>query len=148
MRVLMVALAITLLAMVAVAEDKDPVGDWYGMLEFQGGTTWDFKPESARSDGAGKVGGYKALTGVIGTEIDVDEETEAKGPVAVLAGVTYNLGNLRDWGVDISWAKHFGVNVGFGATYDWNEGVWGLRGMLSIVDLSLSGGGAERQRNR
>lgn len=127
---------------------QDAVDDWYGMLEMQGGTTWDFSRQRAMPYLAGKVGGYRKFVGVFGTEIDVDEETEAKGPVSALGGVTYNLGNLRDYGVEISWAEHFSFNVGLCGTYTFDEGEWGLKAMLSVVDLSFSRGNAERQRKR
>lgn len=131
----------------AVAE-KDAVDDWYGMLEVQGGTTLETKTNTFRPYIAGKFGGWKELTGIVGTEFDVDEETEAKGPVTGLVGVTYNLGNLKDHGVEVSWARHFGLNAGLGVTYNWIEGEWGWRAMLSAVDLSFSGGGADRQKSR
>ena len=148
MFVVLVLCLVIVPVVVAQAEEKDGFDDWYGMLEFQGGTTWDFKTACARLYGAGKVGGYKALTGVLGAEFDIDEDTEAEGVVAALAGVTYNLGNLKSWGVDISWAEYIGVNVGAGVTYDWIDNAWGWRGMLSIVDLSFSDGNASRQKKR
>lgn len=143
-----VLLVVAMMVTVCVAQEKEPLDDWYGMLEFQGGTTWDFKTACARLYGAGKVVGYKGWTGLLGTEFDIDDETEAAGPVTGLVGATYNVGNLRDWGVDISWARHIGLNVGFGITYDWTEDVWGWRAMASAVDLSFSDGGAKRQRER
>ena len=122
--------------------------DWFGMLEVQGGTTWDFSSQTAMPYVAGKVGGYRNLIGIFGTEIDVDEETEAKGPVSALLGVTYNLGNLRDHGVEISWAEHFGFNVGVCGTYTFDEGDFGVKAVLSVVDLSFDEGNASRHRKR
>ena len=153
MRSIVVLALVLCLAVMPVAvchsEEKDDAWeDWYAMLEVQAGTTWEFKTECARLYAAGKVGGYKGFVGVLGTEIDIDDKTEAEGPVAILGGVTYNLGNLRDWGVDVSWAKHFGVNVGLGVTYDWVWEYWGWRAMVSIIDISQSGGNAEKQRQR
>jgi hypothetical protein len=148
-RFFVVLLVVFLMAVPGIVlAEKGPVEDWFGMLEVQGGSTWDFKTACARLYAAGKLGGYKGLTGVLGTEFDTDKDTEAEGPVTGLLGVTYNLGNFRDWGVDISWAKHFGVNVGACVTYDWTEDIWGWRAMASVIDLSFSGGGADRQKNR
>jgi hypothetical protein len=147
MRVFAVVL-ILVFVFVGVCWAQEPVDDWYGMLEVQSGTTLETKTNTFRPYIAGKFGGWKALTGIVGTEIDVDEETEAKGPSTVLAGVTYNLGNLQEHGVEVSWAKHFGLNVGACATYAWQTEEWGWRAMLSVVDLSFSDGGAKRQRER
>ncbi len=150
MRILVAVVLTALLAWsgASAEEQDDGWADWYGMLEVQAGTTYEFGLNTARPYVGGKIGGWKELTGVVGTEFDVDEATEAKGPVAGLAGVTYNLGSLADHGVEVSWAKHVGFNVGLGVTYDWDESEWGWRGMLSIVDLSFSNGGAKKQRER
>ncbi len=149
MRVLMIALLIAMMpVVVCLAQEKDPLDDWYGMLEVQAGTTYEFENKTARPYVAGKVLGWKELTGVIGTEFDFDEETEEKGPVAALAGATYSLGSLTDHGVEVSWAKYFAFNVGACVTYQWQEEEWGWRAMLSIVDLSFSDGNAKRQRER
>ena len=168
MRVLMVALLIVIMP-VAVClaeeaepfdmatafdqpEEKGPVDDWYGMLEFQGGTTYETKSNTARLYGAGKAGGWKEVTFVVGTEIDVDEDTEEKGPVTVFGGATYNLGSLKDHGVEVSWAEYFRLNVGACITYGWIEDTptegWGWRVMASVLDVSLSDGGAKKQRER
>ena len=135
---------------VAHGEDgqKDVFDDWYAMIEMQGGTTWDFKTQCARAYLAGPVLGYRAIRAVVGTEIDVDEETEAKGPVTALAGVTYRLGSLKSFGVDIPWMEHFGFNVGVCGTYEFETGDVGWRGMLSIIDLSFDKGNVERHSNR
>jgi len=144
---LVLCLAITPVA-VAHGEEKDAWSDWYGMLEVQVGTTMEAEGTVFRPYAAGKVCGYKAWTAVVGAEFDVDENTEAEGPVAGLLGATFNLGNLQGHGVDISWAKHFGFNVGLCGTWEFDTGDLGWRAMLSIVDIGQSDGNAEKQRNR
>lgn len=137
---------------VCQAEEKGLFDDWYGMLEAQFGTTYEFDTSTARPYAAGKWGGWKEAVFIVGTEFDVDSGTEEKGPVTALLGATYNLGNLKDYGVDVSWAEHFGFNVGLCLTYGWVEDTptegWGWRGSLSVVDLSFSDGGAKEQRER
>ena len=132
----------------AVVEEKGSFDDWYGMLEMQGGTTYSFKSQAAMPYIAGKILGYREVVGIFGTEIDVDEKTEVKGPVSVLVGATYNLGNLRGFGVDVPWMQHFGFNVGVCGTYEFEGGDFGLKATLSVVDLSFSDGNAKRQRQR
>jgi hypothetical protein len=146
--VLMLVFVLTGLCFGAGETQKEALDDWYGMLEVMGGTTLETSTNTFRPWIGGKFGGWKGFTGIVGTEIDVDEETEAKGPVTVLAGATYNLGNLNQHGVEISWAKYFGFNIGLCGTYNWIEDEYGWRAVLSVVDLSFSGGGAERQRER
>ena len=150
MRILVAVVLMALLAWsgASAEEQDDGWSDWYAMLEVQGGTTLETKTNTFRPYVAGKFGGWKDVVGVVGTELDVDEETEAKGPVTVLAGATYNLGNLKDHGVEVAWAKHFGFNVGACGTYNWIEDIWGWRVMLSIVDISQSEGNAKKQRER
>lgn len=132
----------------AAVEPGDAFSDWYWMLEMQAGSTFDFRSDLKRPYVAGKVGAYRDFVGVVGTEFDIDEETEAKGMVAALAGVTYNIGNLRQYGVDISWAEHFGFNVGVCGTYEFEEGDFGFKAMLSVVDLSFDEGNASRHKAR
>lgn len=171
MRALVVLVLMALIALVPVAvcladetepfdmrtafeqtEEKEPLDDWYGMLEFQGGTTYDVGSNTARLYAAGKFGGWRELTGIVGAEFDVDENTEENGPVTALVGATYNLGSLKDHGVEVSWAEYFRLNVGACITYGWVEDTptegWGWRVMASAVDVSLSDGGAKRQRER
>ena len=149
MRVLaLVVLLAVLPVAVAYGEVKDAWSDWYAMLEVQAGTTMEVKNTTFRPYAAGKVCGYKAWVAVLGVEFDVDEATEAEGPVAGLFGATYNLGNLKDHGVNVSWAKHFGLNVGLCGTWEFDTGDLGWRAMLSIVDIGQSEGNAEKQRER
>lgn len=128
--------------------EKDAWSDWYAMLEVQAGTTMEVKSTTFRPYVAGKVGAYREIVGVLGAEFDIDDETEAEGPVAGLFGVTYNLGNLKDHGVNVSWAKHFGFNVGLCGTWEFETGDIGWRAMLSIIDIGQSEGNAEKQRRR
>ena len=152
MRTFVVLALVLCLAIMPVAvahgEVKDAWDDWYAMLEVQAGTTMEVKSTTFRPYIAGKVCGYKAWVAVLGTEFDIDEKTEAEGPVAGLLGATYNLGTLKDHGVDIAWAKHIGFNIGLCGTWEFETGDLGWRAMLSIVDIGQSEGNAEKQRNR
>lgn len=149
MRTLMLALLIVVVSVaMCSAREKDVFDDWYGMLEMQGGTTFDFKTQVSRVYIAGPIFGYRAVAVVGGTEIDVDEETEAKGPVTALLGVTYNLGSLRDMGVDAAWAQHFAFNVGPCVTYEFETGDVEWKAMLSVVALSFDDGNVKRHRRR
>ena len=151
MTLLLIVLFVVLSCVVSFGKDvveKDVFDDWYGMLEIQGGTTYSFKNETAMPYLAGKVLGYREVVGIFGTEIDVDEKTEAKGPVSALAGITYNLGDLRGFGIDAPWMEHFGFNVGVCGTYEFAESEFGWKALLSVVDLSFSEGNVEKQKRR
>ena len=146
MRVLAVVLLIALASMCAAEESV--WDDWWGMLEMQGGETFDFKAQTWKPYLAAPVVGYKAVRAVIGTEIDIDENTEAKGPVTGLLGLTYNIGNLKGMGVDMPWMEHVGFNVGVCGTYEFQTGDIGWKAMVSILDISTDKGNVERQKKR
>ncbi|MCK4513006.1 hypothetical protein KAW64_14770, partial [bacterium] len=128
----------------ASAEDaeKDAWSDWYGMLELQSGLTWNFETNEWVPFVSTLLLGFKDVRAVGGAEIAEDE------PVAGLFGVTYNLGSLKDMGVDVPWMEHFGFNVGPCIRYEFASGEIEWTAMLSIVDLSFSDGNAGRQKTR
>ena len=156
MKVLILALLVAIMPVaVCVAEEAEAFdmgaasaevegGFWddlYLTLEVQGGTTYDFASKTSRFYAAGKFGSWHAITGVIGTEFDTDEDTPEKGPVTGMLGVTYQLGSLSNFGFKFPWAEKFGVNVGACGTYEFQTGDIGFRGLLSI-DASVNKGNA------
>ena len=141
MRMLVVVLLIALASMCA-AEEKDSFADWYGMLEFQLGLTYDPDTGESREFAMAPVVGWKDVRLVIGTEASELE------PTAWLAGLTYNIGDLQGMGVDIPWMEHFGFNIGVCAAYDLDSEDVGWRCTVSIIDLSFDEGNAERHKNR
>ena len=136
------ALVLCLAVPVAQAEEKDTFDDWYGLAEFQSGVTWNFETDEWTPYVSTLFLGYRAVRAVIGTEIAEDE------PVAGLFAVTYNLGSLKDMGVDVPWMEHFGFNIGPCLRYEFDTGEVEWTAMLSIVDLSFGGGNADRQKKR
>lgn len=133
---------------------EDPVWeDWYGLAEAQGGGLWNFDKEAWAPYGAFSLFGYRAVTGILGAEFDFDENTEEKGIVAAVGGITYHVGTLEDFGLDaIPWSEHIGLNVGLGGRYDFNEEdddkKFGWTAIVSVLDLSFGNGNAARQRGR
>ena len=130
--------------MVAYGADaeKDPFDDWWGLVELQAGSTWNFSTQEWKPYFSTLLVGYRAVRLVGGAELEADE------PVAGLLGVTYNLGSLKDMGVDVPWMEHFGFNIGPAVRYEFATGEVEWTAMLSIVDLSFSDGNADRQKKR
>ena len=139
----MAVLLLMLVPFVSVAED-----DWFGMAEIQSGLTWNFETEEWEPFISAPLIGWKDVRLVVAAEIDVDEETEAKGPVAGHFALTYNLGSLADMGVDIPLSEYFGLNIGPSWRYDIETGedTWCI--MATIVDVSFGEGNVERHKGR
>ena len=140
--IVVLALVLCLAVPLAQAEEKDVWSDWYGLAEFQSGVTWNFETDEWTPYVSTLFVGYRAVRAVIGTELAEDE------PVAGLFAVTYNLGNLKDMGVDVPWMEHFGFNIGPCVRYEFATGEVEWSAMLSIVDLSFGDGNADRQKKR
>ena len=136
------ALVLCLAVPLAHGEEKDGFADWYGMAEIQSGLTWNFETDEWTPYVSTLFLGYRAVRAVVGTELAEDE------PVAGLFAVTYNLGSLKDMGVDVPWMEHFGLNVGPCVRYEFATGEVEWTAMLSIVDLSFGDGNADRQKKR
>lgn len=132
----------------ATEEELGPVDDWYGQLNVRSGGLFNFDTEEWTPYITVPIIGYRSVTLEGGAEIDVDEKTDAKGPNAAVLGLTYNLGNLRSMGVDVSWAEHFGMNVGPYLRYEFGTQEVESGFMVSIVDLTLDDGNVDRQRKR
>ena len=126
---------------------EDTLPDWRGFLSARSGGTWDADVGEIIPYIAVPILGYKdkfTLEG--GMEIDVDETTEAKGPTSAILGLTYNVGDLQQYGIDVSWAKYFSFNIGPCARWDFESGEVEFTVMLSVVDLSFDQGNVDRQK--
>lgn len=163
MRVLGVLMVVFLLVFVPVAvvyaeeipvlaesEDssEDLPDDWFGQLSLRSGALWNFDNEEWTPFIAFPLFGYRDVAVDGGFEIDIDETTDEKGPNSALLGVTYHLGSLRSFGVDVSWAKYLGLNVGPCLRYEFGTEEVTTMLMVSVVDLSFDQGNVDRQRNR
>ena len=149
MRTLILALLITILPVaIAYGEDveKDVWDDWFGYAELQAGGLWSFERDEFMPYFALPTIGYRKAAIVLGGEFDL--EAIGDGPTAGIVGVTFYLGNLKGWGIDVPAAEHFGVNFGPVLRYDFDTGGTEIGLVLSIVDLSFSGGNTEKQRKR
>lgn len=148
MRTFVVLMLVLCLAVMPVAvaygeeTEKDNWADWYGLLEFQSGMTWNFSTQEWKPYMSTLLVGYKDVRLVGGAEIEADE------PVAGLLGLTYNLGSLKSMGVEVPWMEYFGFNVGPCVRYEFATGEVEWSAMLSIVDLSFSDGNAAKQKGR
>ena len=127
---------------------EDVWDDWYGLVEGQVGMLWNIEREGWAPYLAVPVLGYREITGILGAEFDFDEKTEDKGVVAAVGGVTYHVGTLKDFGIDLPGAEHVGLNVGYGGRYDFDTQEFEQTAILSILDLSFGNGNVDKQRDR
>ena len=126
-------------------EARDADDDWYGQLEERSGAMWLTKSKAWLPYVTIPLGGYRGFSAEGGVNFDPNV---AKGPIDAVFGVTYNLGNLRKWGVDLPWAEHLGVAVGPVISVNFVTGEKELAFVASILDLSFNEGNVDRQRNR
>ena len=146
MKVLALVLLLALMPIAVCAEvEKDAFEDWFGMMELQAGGLFNFATEEWKPFVAFPTVGYRAVRLVAGAEVDSEN---GDGPIAGVLGLTYNMGSLKDMGIDVPWMEHFGVNVGPYMRYDFDTGDIGWGAMVSIVDLSFGDGNVERQKRR
>lgn len=120
---------------------KDVVDDWWGYLELRSGVLWNVAREEWTGYASVPVIGYKALTLEAGLEINPNED---EGPTGGIVALTYDVGDLRDFGVDVSWAEHFGVNVGPFLRYDFGSAELEGGVVMSVIDLSFGNKDANR----
>lgn len=132
----------------AAAEPKGAFEDWWGFFTARSGGLFNLETNEWQPYVTVPVAAYRKITGEFGVEFDVDEATEAHGPVAWVGGLTYDLGNLRDFGVEVSWAKYFGLNVGPYGRYDIQTRDWSGGIMVSVIDLSFDDGNVDRMRKK
>ncbi len=152
MRSLVVLALVLCLAIMPVAvaygeeAEKDGFEDWFGMAEAQGGTVWNAETGEWQPFISGPLGAWKQVRLVIGGEFD--GEDLGRGPVAAHLALTYNLGTLKDWGLDMPLAEYLGLNIGPSWRYDMVEKTSALGFMATIVDVSFGQGNVERHKKR
>lgn len=122
--------------------------DWIGMLSLRSGALWNFDTEEWTPFVSVPLFGYRAVAMDGGLVIDVDERTEQTGPSGALLGLTYNVGSLRSFGVDVSWAEYLGLSVGPCLRYEFATEEVTTTLMVSVVDLSFDQGNVDRHRKR
>lgn len=130
------------------AEPEGVVDDWWGHLSARSGGLYNLDTGEWAPYVTVPILGYRLMTLEGGVEIDVDEKSEDHGPVACVIGLTYDLGNLQNMGIDVSWASYFGLNVGPYMRYDFAERSTDFGFMASVVDLSFDQGNVDRQKAR
>lgn len=118
----------------AELEPEDVVDDWVASVAVHSGVLWNLDREEWTGYVAFPFLKYRDVDFEVGFEVNPNEK---EGKTAVLGAVTYDLGNLRDFGVDVSWAEHFGVNVGPFLRYDLEDGGIQKGVLLSVVDLEF-----------
>jgi len=130
--------------MCSVASAGTVADDWWGMFEARSGVTYNFDAKAFAPYISVPVLAYKDVTGEVGFQFDVDADTEEDGPVGTVVAITYNLGDLKDFGVGLDWAKHFGVNIGPYFDYDFDTDDLSGGILFSLVDLSFDNGNVTR----
>ena len=145
MRTFIVVLLIALAAACA-AEEKDGFEDWFGMVEAQGGTVWNIETGEWEPFLSAPLGGWKAVRLVIGGEFDAEDM--AQGPIAAHLALTYNLGTLKEWGLDMPLAQYLGLNIGPSWRYEIASKESSVSFMATIVDVSFGEGNVEKQKKR
>jgi hypothetical protein len=147
MKGLAVALILAVFAVpaLAIAVSPEPVGyqDWYGQLSARSGLLWNANDSKWDGYATIPVLGYKALSLELGLSMDpaVDD-----GPHAIVLGLTYDVGSLKDFGVDVSWAKYVSFRVGPYARYDFDNDAWTFGPMSSVLEFSFDQGNVDRQK--
>jgi len=160
MRGLTTLLVVLLLAMVpvsvALADDESPepvdeVGtaadleeeerdDWTNLLALRSGGLYDMSVKEWTPYVTTPLLRYQSLTAEGGVEIDIDEDTEAKGLISAVIGLTFNIGSLRKLGVETMWADHVAIHVGPYGRYRFEDGDWSGGVMVSVLATDRDGG--------
>jgi hypothetical protein len=147
MKAMIVALAMLAMAIPAFAGNADPAAyaydDWYGQLSARSGLLWN--TSDAKWDGFATVPvlGYKAVALELGLAMD---PTTDDGPKAAVLGLTYDIGSLADFGVDVSWAKYLSFHVGPYVQYDFDCDAWTFGVLSSALEFSFDQGNVDRQK--
>jgi len=128
---------------VAAEVEPDPFADWFAQLNLRSGIMWNAETEEWTGFATIPIMGYKMLAVEGGLEINPNEDA---GPAAGVLGLTYRLGDLKEWGVGVAWAEHIGVNVGPVVRHSFETGENELAFLISFIDLSLDDGNVDRQR--
>jgi hypothetical protein len=117
--------------------------DWYGQLSARSGLLWN--ADKGQWDGFATVPvlGYKAFSLELGLAMDPANDN---GPKAAVLGLTYDIGSLADFGVDVSWAKYVSFHVGPYVQYDFISDELTFGGMTSALEFSFDQGNVDRQK--
>jgi len=115
------------------AETEDVVDDWTASIPVHAGFLWNTDREEWTQYINLTPISYRVVTLEVGIEVNPNEKD---GPTGGLIALTYDLGNLRDYGVEVHWAEYFGVNVGPFLRWDFSTGEWQKGVLASVVDLS------------
>jgi len=126
-----------------VEVESDPFADWFAQLNLRSGIMWNAETEEWTGFATVPIVGYKMLAVEGGLEVNPNEKA---GPGAAVLGLTYRLGDLKEWGVGVAWAEHIGVNVGPVVRHSFEDGSNELAFLISFIDLSLDDGNVDRQR--
>jgi hypothetical protein len=116
--------------------------DWYGNMEARSGLLWNASAQEWDAYATVPVLGYKAVTLELGLAADPMQDD---GPRAAVLGLTYDIGSLQDFGVEVSWAKYISFHVGPYIQYDFDCDEFAVGGMCSVIELSFDQGNVERQ---
>jgi hypothetical protein len=116
--------------------------DWYGQLSARSGLLWNVDRTEWDGYATVPVLGYKAFSLELGLAMDPANDD---GPKAAVLGLTYDVGSLADFGVEVSWAKYVSFHVGPYCEYDFenDELTWGV--LSSALEFSFDQGNVDRQ---
>jgi hypothetical protein len=123
----------------------DDPSDWFALANLRSGFMWNVESETWTGYATLPVYGWKALVCELGLEIDPEAEG---GPRAGVLGLTYRIGDLQSFGVQMPGAEHIGFNVGPVIKHNFETGENELAVLLSFIDLTLDDGNVDRQRSR
>jgi len=117
----------------SIAEVEGPVDDWKASIPVHAGFMWNEEREEWTQYVNLAPISYESVTLEVGIEVNPNEKD---GPGGWLVALTYDVGNLKEFGVGVHWAEYFGVNVGPFARNDFETGEWQYGVLFSVVDLS------------
>lgn len=115
--------------------------DWEVDINVRSGLIWNAESEQWRAYLSWPFCKWKDVSAIVGFE--VDPPLIEYGPSGAIVGLTWYLGNARDWGIDLAWAEHLGLNIGPAFRYDFETEVSELSIVMSVFDVSI---GEKRKR--
>jgi len=144
---LAVVLAVVLMSAPALALTMAPEPEgyqnWYGQLSARSGLLYNGNTNQWDGYATVPVLGYKAFALELGLAMDPATDD---GPKAAVLGLTYDIGSLQDFGVDVSWAKYISFRVGPYVQYDFECDEFTFGGMGSVLEFSFDQGNVDRQK--
>lgn len=144
------AMIVVLVALMAgpafgLTTEPEPVQyrDWYGQLSARSGMLYNTSTSEWDGYATVPVLGYRAVSLELGLGFNPAEDN---GPSKAVLGLTYDLGSLQDFGLDVSWAKYVSFHVGPYIQYDFDadEFTWGV--LSSGLAFSFDQGNVDRQK--